>query len=184
MKARYVISVFLVTIFISSGCTTNDTFSHEVVEAEAKAFYEGYAEDLLKGDSTALRSRYHSDGTYLLGGGFLEFISSDSLKYKHYGANNWSAPEEFEWHEMSYEALSNDVVSVVGKFSWERGVLSYSGIIARDDDGLKLKLENYSGNQVLAVCRALENSESRLANAFSEKNVNAEDVYSVLCPGS
>ena len=182
MKALYFLG--FLALLITTGCTSSDTFSAEELEAEAEAFYTGYAKDLLKGDSTALRARYHSDGTYLLGGGFLEFISSDSLKYKHYGANNWSAPEEFEWHEMSYEALSNDVVSVVGKFSWERGVLSYSGIVARDDDGLKLKLENYSGNQVLAVCRALENSESRLVNAFSEKNVDAEDVHSVLCPGS
>ena len=74
-------------------------------------------------------------------------------------------------------------ISVVGKFNWNESVLSYSGLIGREEEGFKLKVENYSSNLIARLCQDILDEE-RGAKAFSERGINAEDVHSVLCPSS
>jgi len=117
------------------------------IEAEARTFMDDYARDLLAGDREAIASRYDRRGAYLLGNGSKRFESWDSIAAGY--RTGWSAPARFEWQDLSYEPIGTDAVAVMGRFVWHPAqgaplTLSYSGLLVRREDGLRIRMEDES----------------------------------------
>lgn len=109
---------------------------------------EGYAVDLLAHDVVAISNRYDRRGAYLLGHGAKTFEPFDSVRERY--AEGWQGPASFEWHDLSFEVLSSDAVVVAGRFSWalDDSVAplsgSYTGLLVRQEDELRIRLEDES----------------------------------------
>jgi hypothetical protein len=117
--------------------------------AEARAFMDTYARDLLAGDRAAIAARYDRTGAYFLGNGQKEFSPYDSVVARYRGAA-WSPPASFEWRDLSFEPAGPDAVVVAGRFLWgaaagnEPMTLSYTGLLRRQDGALRIRLEDES----------------------------------------
>jgi hypothetical protein len=104
-----------------------------------------YAIELSAGDRGALAKRYSTKGAYSLG---FEPNSYDSLAAitRRYGDANWAKPDQFAWENLSYEQLGPDTCLVVGGFRWaasgRTARLAYSGILRREDGGLRIIMEH------------------------------------------
>jgi hypothetical protein len=117
------------------------------VEDEARRFMAGYAADLLSHDPDAIAARYSRRGAYMVLPGSRTLASYDSI-ISDYRAAAGQGPDVFEWQDLSYEVLNEDIVAVVGTFreeSVERRVLgSYTALLVREDGELRIRLENES----------------------------------------
>lgn len=117
------------------------------VEEEARQFMAGYAADLLSHDPDAIAARYSRRGAYLVLPGSRTLASYDSI-LSEYRAPSWQGPDVFEWQDLSYEVLNDDVVAVVGTFRSEseegRVLGSYTGLLVREEGELRIRLENES----------------------------------------
>ena len=131
------------------GATRTDASSGADVVAEARAFMDAYARDLLAGNRQAIAARYDRTGSYLLGNGRKEFMPYDSV-VAQYGGASWSPPVSFEWRNLSFEPAGPDAVVVAGQFVWgpAAGVppmtLSYTSLLRRQDGELRIRLEDES----------------------------------------
>ncbi|HYJ77978.1 MAG TPA: DUF4440 domain-containing protein [Longimicrobiaceae bacterium] len=119
------------------------------VATEAAAFMEGYARDLREGRREAIADRYDRRGAYFVGHGAKE-LSPHAAIFERY-TTQWQPPGRFEWHDLSYEPLGPDAVTVVGRFLWvtqagQELPFSYSALLVRQDGELRIRLEDESGN--------------------------------------
>jgi hypothetical protein len=115
-------------------------------EAEARAVMAGIARDLNAGDREGMIARYDERGSFALGGGDKQYLTPGSLAAIYRGPG-WSPPAKFEWHDLSYDVLSPDVVVVAGRFDWtERSgrllPFSNTGVLVRRQGRLRLRLEH------------------------------------------
>lgn len=116
---------------------------------EARAFMDAYAVDLRAGDREAVAARYDRRGAYAVGNGHKSFDAWENIRAR-YQSQQWQPPARFEWRDLSYEVLGPETVAVVGKFAWwtERDpqpvVLSYTGLLLRQDGQLRIRLEDES----------------------------------------
>jgi hypothetical protein len=119
------------------------------VVAEARAFMDDYARDLLAGDRAAIASRYDRTGAYFLGNGQKDFEPYDSIVARYHGPR-WSPPASFEWRDLSFEPLGPDAVIVAGRFLWvaragaQPVAVSYTGLLRRQAGVLRIRLEDES----------------------------------------
>ena len=130
------------------ACSEPGQFDTTQVEREAQVFMEGYAQDLLSHDIAAIVDRYDRSGAYFLGHGKKTFEPFDSVRARYRDA--WQGPAAFEWHDLSFEVISGDAVIVAGRFSWTMAdtlppmSMSYTGLLLRQDGGLRIRLEDES----------------------------------------
>src|SRR5687767_2370782 len=112
----------------------------------AERFMASYAEDLRTGNREGIIARYDRRGGYLVGNGRKQFISYDSTRAYYLTA--WSPPTSFAWQDLSYEPVGDDAVVVTGRFTWGQPSgplqLSYTGLLLRDGDELRIRLEDES----------------------------------------
>ena len=147
MGARHALLVWLVC-GACIACSEPDPFDPTRVEQEAQAFMAGYAQDLLNHDRAAIADRYDRRGAYLMGNGQKSLQSFDALVARYRDA--WEGPAAFEWHDLSFEAISNDAVAVAGRFSWTMAdtlpalSMSYTGVLLRQDGVLRIRFEDES----------------------------------------
>jgi len=117
------------------------------IVAEAEAFYAGYAADLLAGNREGLADRYSDAGNYFLGNGRKTFLTHEIMT-SVYTSDTWNAPEEFEWVDMSFEAVGPDAVMVLGQYNWIRETrdwtFSYASMLLRKDGEWKIRFEDQS----------------------------------------
>jgi hypothetical protein len=131
----------------AKGVTASAT-SADVV-AEARAFMDAYARDLLAGDRAAVAARYDRTGVHMLGNGRKEFAPYDSVVARYQGSG-WSPPRSFEWRDLSFEPVGPDAVVVAGRFLWGSAAggapvgLSYTSLLRRQDGVLRIRLEDES----------------------------------------
>ena len=124
------------------------TSAGDLIE-EARTFMDAYARDLLAGNRAAIVARYDRDGVYFLGNGHKEFAPYDSVSAKYNGAN-WSPPASFAWRDLSFEPAGPDAIVVAGQFTWGAAsapapvTLSYTALLRRQDDSLRIRLEDES----------------------------------------
>lgn len=115
------------------------------IVAEAEAFMQAYADDLLKGDRKAIADRYSRKGAYALGWTPKTFESHAEITRK-YASQQWQKPEAFEWRDLSYEPLSEDSIAVVGNFMWGaegmKPLMAYTSVLRREEGGLRLIIEH------------------------------------------
>ncbi|HEX6376565.1 MAG TPA: hypothetical protein VFZ91_12695 [Allosphingosinicella sp.] len=119
------------------------------IVAEARAFMEGYGEELRLGDRSALADRYDRNGAWRVGPARTEFQSWADIEANY--RRRWAAPASFEWRGLAYEPAGPDAVVVVGRFLWwppkaaERGKpldYSYTALLLRRDGRLRIRVED------------------------------------------
>ncbi len=134
---------------------------------DAEAFMAAYAEDLRRGDRTALAARYDPAGVYELRPGRAHRSTHDAIAARY--ATDWQRPAAFEWRDLTYEVVGPDAVVVTGLFAWTRTagggphVWSYIGLLRRQPEGsLRIRLEAEAG-QPLVPWRVLGAAASVIA---------------------
>lgn len=121
------------------------TAAGPAVVAEAQAFMEGYARDLLAGDRAAIAARYDRSGAWMVHAGQARLMPYDAIARRY--AEQWSPPTAFEWRDLVFVPSSDDAITVIGRFLWtdESGsadLLSYHGQFAREDGELRILVED------------------------------------------
>jgi hypothetical protein len=117
------------------------------VIAEAQAFMEELAAELRKGDRAAVAARYSRRGAWLVRGGEKQFLTYPAIVAR-YARDGWRPPLAFEWKDLAYEPVGRDAVLVLGKFIWTSppprppGTVTYTGLLIRENGGLRLRLED------------------------------------------
>ena len=148
------VSIFMFGISASSqssGALTKIENAPAMGEAELKRFYDEYADDLIKGRGEQIANRYDARGYYSLGNGSKKLVSFDDAKRRY--TTGWTAPKSFAWKDMSFELLSPTSATVTGLFDWERPTgekltLSYSGVLTKQSDQWRIRVEDESFNSV------------------------------------
>ena len=117
------------------------------IEDEARAFMLGYADDLRHGRRQAIVDRYDKRGAYRVGEGEKSLESWELIRAGY--LSQWTPPTRFAWRELSYESVTEDAVIVVGLFDWgladgRKLSFSYTGLLVRQDGGLRIRLEDES----------------------------------------
>jgi hypothetical protein len=123
--------------------------AHADLVEEARAFMDGYAQELRAGDRAAIAARYDREGAYLLGHGRKELMPHAAIVAMYQGPD-WSPPSSFEWQDLSFEPAGPDAIAVAGRFQW--GVpagpvpmmFSYAALLRRRDGVLRIRLEDES----------------------------------------
>ncbi|HEX8362119.1 MAG TPA: DUF4440 domain-containing protein [Longimicrobium sp.] len=142
----------LLLLIASTACTPpargSSGPSGAGVEAEARAFMDAYARDLLAGNRAAIAARYDRRGAYFMGNGQKDFQPYEAIVAR-YGGPRWNPPATFEWRDLSFEPAGPDAVLVAGRFTWGRQgrapmTLSYTGFLHRQDGVLRIRLEDES----------------------------------------
>lgn len=115
------------------------------IVAEAQAFMDGYARDLLAGDRTAIAARYDRDGAWIVKSGAARLMSHDAVTRLY--AERWSPPAAFEWKDLVFIPSGEDAITVVGRFIWTEdgetpALLSYHGQFVREDGELRILVED------------------------------------------
>jgi hypothetical protein len=117
-----------------------------VLLIEAKSFMAAYGEDLKAGKRQEIANRYDPEGAYRVGNGAKVYKSFETIRESYLG--KWKPPVRFEWHDLSYEVVGPNAVLVIGRFDWglaDKTVpLSYTGLLVRRGDTLKIRLEDES----------------------------------------
>ena len=115
--------------------------------AEARAFMDAYARDLIAGDRPAIAARYDRTGAYIVIDGRKSFLSHDAIAARYAGAG-WSPPASFEWRDLSFDPVGSDAVAVIGSFLWARQgeasavSVSYTALLRRQDGELRIRVED------------------------------------------
>jgi hypothetical protein len=143
--------------------------SDTAMVAEAVAFMESYAGDLLAGNRTGIAERYDRQGAWLVGHGQANKKPYDSIAAQ-YAAASWQPPSAFAWKDLAYEPQGPNAIVVVGKFEWGAApgapplVMSYSGLLQRQDGQWRIHLEDESADPlVLAKLMATMDTSSAKA---------------------
>lgn len=118
------------------------------IEAEARAFMESYARDLIAGDREAVAARYDRAGAYTVGNGEKTFDTFEQIRAR-YLSDRWQPPAAFAWRDLSYEPAGPDAIMVIGTFDWTRSgrpplTVSYTSLLVRKDGALRIRLEDES----------------------------------------
>lgn len=116
--------------------------------AEARVFMAEYARDLNARNRDAVVARYHSGGAQVAGYGRSRFASREEIAQDY---AEWTGPHAFGWRDLRFEALGPDAVAVTGLFDWTQAAgetaatYSYTAVLTRDGDRLKIRVEDESG---------------------------------------
>lgn len=116
--------------------------------AEAQAFMDGYARELLAGDRAAIAARYDRTGAWRMGMGAREFESWERIR-DLYAGPQWGPPTGFVWRDLAFEPVAADAVMVLGRFEWTTKTgqvlpFSYTALLRRRDGALRIRVEDES----------------------------------------
>ena len=142
MRALVLAAVLLMT---PPAVAAAQTPAEPAIVAEAQAFMEGYARDLLAGDRPAIAGRYDRSGAWMASGGQARLLSYDVIARRY--AEQWSPPAAFEWRDLVFIPSGEDAITVIGRFVWtsEDGtsdLISYHGQFVREDGQLRILVED------------------------------------------
>jgi hypothetical protein len=117
------------------------------IETDAREFMAAYAEDLRAGRRQSIIKRYDKRGAYRVGEGEKTFETPAMIQAAY--LTQWTPPTTFEWRNLSYEPLGENVIMVIGLFDWglANGTtvsFSYTGLLHRQDGVLRIRLEDES----------------------------------------
>lgn len=117
------------------------------IVAEARAFMDAYARDLIAGDRPAVAGRYDRRGAHIVIQGEAKFESHSAIT-AIYSGPYWSALPRFQWHDLMYIPAGPDSVAVAGLFSYqppkapEPTFFTYSALLVRQDGELRIRMEH------------------------------------------
>ena len=139
----------LTLLFLVACTTTPNPTAAAALRSEAEAFMHGYAADLIAGNRAAIAARYDRTGSWRAGDGEAAFEGWDLIEAV-YASERWQPPAAFEWRDLAYEVAGPDSLVVVGRFAWTPAagqpplVFSYTALLVRQDNALRIRLENES----------------------------------------
>ncbi len=116
--------------------------------AEARAFREGYANDLRAADREAIAGRYDRNGVQMMFNGEGQAVAWDALAAQY--RTGWQPPAAFEWRNLAYVPAGPDAVAVNGHFLWTMApgeapvAFRYTSLLRRQDGVLRIRLEDES----------------------------------------
>ena len=145
-RSRHGLVCLLATASIA--CSPSTEFDPASVEGEAQAFMDAYGEELAAHEVAAIADRYDRRGAYFMGHGSKALSPFEAIRARY--RDSWEGPAAFEWHDLSFEVISPDAVVVAGRFSWTLAdtlpplSMSYTGLLLRQDGGLRIRLEDES----------------------------------------
>jgi hypothetical protein len=115
---------------------------------EARAFMDGYGNDLRTGDREAIAGRYDRRGVHFMFNGNREYAQWDSLAAQY--RTSWRQPAAFEWRDLVYEPAGPESVVVNGNFLWTMAAgeqpvrFRYTALLVRREGALRIRLEDES----------------------------------------
>lgn len=117
------------------------------IEKEAREFMTDYADDIRGGRRREIAARYDKRGAYRVGEGEKVFETIELIKATY--LTQWTPPLTFEWHNLTYEAISPDAVVIIGQFEWgvpggKVAMFSYTGLLVRQEGELRIRMEDES----------------------------------------
>ncbi|MEY4938315.1 MAG: hypothetical protein RIQ93_50 [Verrucomicrobiota bacterium] len=116
----------------------------DAIEAAARAFMAGYAEDLLALDREAVIARYHSDGALMITASRNRFVPLPQIA-EQYRRPGWKGLGAFAWQGLQFRAVSPDTVFVEGAFTsgpaTQPKTTTYFAILVKEAGQLKLRSE-------------------------------------------
>jgi hypothetical protein len=151
---RRAVAVLGLTLFGGTACTPATTAAgprpaadSAALVAQAQTFMDAYANDLRTGAREMIADRYDPRGAWLVGEGRKELHPASAIRARY--LNRWRPPASFEWKDLSYEAVGPGAVMVTGLFLWgvsaeRRITCSYTGLLLRQEDRLRIRLEDES----------------------------------------
>ncbi len=114
------------------------------VLAEAQEFMAGYARDIVRGDRSALSSRYDPGGAFVRNGGGREFAPHGRIVEDY--QKQWKPPSTFGWRDLHFDAAGRNAVVVNGRFVWSGAngmqTFTYIGFLRRRRGKLTIRLED------------------------------------------
>lgn len=114
------------------------------IEAEARAFMAGYADDLLALNRKAIIARYHSEGALMIRASQNRFVSAQQIA-EQYRRPGWKGLGAFAWQSLVYRAVSRDTVFVEGAFTSgpaaQPKTTFYFAILVKEGGQLKIRSE-------------------------------------------
>ena len=141
------IAALLVGVTVNAGLARVGAAS-TTVEAEARAFMQGYGDDLRLHRREALVDRYSRRGAFFPSGSSGRPLSFEAIGVLYRSPSQWKGPGAFEWRDLSYEVLGSDAAVVVGAFLWretskpEATEFSYSNLLVRESGRLRIRMEH------------------------------------------
>ena len=112
----------------------------------ARAWFEDYARELKAGDISAIVTRYHHDGAWMVRNGIPELEA-------RYRQPAWQPPVSFKWKDLVLEPVGEGGLLAVGQLLWQaKGantaeLYSYTGLLLLVDGKWRIRLEdeNFAG---------------------------------------
>lgn len=114
--------------------------------ADARAFMDGYAQDLRNADREAVIGRYDRTGAWVVSAGRGEWRSPAQIA-EDYRSDAWRPPADFAFRDLAFVTAGEDVVTVTGRFDWPRQdgsarTIAYHGLLVRIDGQLRIRVED------------------------------------------
>lgn len=115
-----------------------------VIEAAARAFMAGYAEDLLALNREGVIARYHTDGALMITASSNRFVPLQQIA-ERYRRPGWKGLGAFAWQGLRYRVVSRDTVFVEGAFASGSATApkttTYFAILVKEAGQLKIRSE-------------------------------------------
>lgn len=115
---------------------------------EARAFMEGYGQDLAAARREDIAARYDRRGVQFMFNGERELVPWEALRQQY--LTTWQPPAAFEWANLIFEPAGPDAVVVNGLFFWTVRTgeppmrFRYTALLVRQDGTLRIRLEDES----------------------------------------
>ena len=127
------------------GVVAAQATEEPAVVAEARAFMDTYARELIAGDRAAVAARYDRSGAWMVRSGVARRMAHDAIVQRY--AERWRPPAAFEWRDLTFIPSGEDAVTVVGRFVWtaegrEPELVSFHGRFVREDGELLILVED------------------------------------------
>lgn len=133
-------------LWMLGGCTTPPEPTRMSLESAARTFMASYGDDIRNNDRNALGARYDPRGAHLQSGAGSEYLTADAIDA--YYRDKWEGPLEFEWTQLSFEAVPPAAVMVVGGYrsrvpgQKELKTHAYSALLVLRDGRLRIRTEH------------------------------------------
>jgi hypothetical protein len=148
---KTVIFIFLVLAASAAlmAQSSSPAAANALAERELRAFYDAYADDLIKGQREAIANRYDPRGYFSLGNGSKQFLSFEDTRKRY--LTRWNAPKSFAWRDLSFDIVSPTTASVLGLFDYQaqsgdKATYSYSASLTKQAGQWRIRVEDESFN--------------------------------------
>lgn len=135
----------LLFMTVSASSARAQTASDPPIIQEARAFMEGYAEDLRTGNRAGIAARYDEAGAWIVHYGSALAVTHDQVVNRY--ATAWEPPAAFAWRDLVFVPAGSDGVTVIGRFDWTTDGsvtdrMTYNGLLVRTAKGLRIRIED------------------------------------------